>query len=93
MKTRQNESGFGHAIVLLVIVMVGAVVVLAGTKVMAAKPLDNFQGHAPIHVKRFSASGPVGLDPATIKSIYKLSGSGSGTIAIVDAFDYPTALI
>jgi subtilase family serine protease len=42
-------------------------------------------------------TGPSGLSPATLRSVYNLpsaitSTSGSGVIAIVDAYDYPTAL-
>jgi subtilase family serine protease len=57
----------------------------------AAKPLDNFQGHPPIHVHRHSSAGPVGLDPATVRKAYNLTGTGSGTIAIIDAYDNPNA--
>src|SRR5262249_18933924 len=34
---------------------------------------------------------PPGCGPADLASAYNLSGSGTGTIAIVDAFDYPNA--
>jgi len=44
------------------------------------------------------ATSPSGLSPATIRTVYSLpatvspgSGGGAGVIAIVDAFDYPTA--
>jgi subtilase family serine protease len=38
-------------------------------------------------------SGPSGMTPAKIRTAYNLpSTGGSGIIAIVDAFDYPTAL-
>lgn len=55
-------------------------------------PLDQFQAHPPIHVHRHSSVAPVGLDPVAIKSAYNLPVTGgSGTIAIIDAYDYPTA--
>ena len=39
-----------------------------------------------------AASGtPSGLNPADIRDAYKLSASGNATVAIVDAFDDPTA--
>jgi len=43
------------------------------------------------HVKRHSLTGPIGLSPSVVKSVYDLSsaGSGSGTIAIIDAYDSP----
>src|SRR5262245_51160355 len=34
---------------------------------------------------------PTGFGPADLASAYNLSGSGTGTIAIVDAFGYPNA--
>lgn len=51
--------------------------------------------HHPLHVRPYASSSPTGLSPATIKGVYNFSTSstaGSGkTIAIVDAFDDPTA--
>jgi subtilase family serine protease len=51
--------------------------------------------HHPLHVRPYASSSPTGLSPATIKGVYSFSTSstaGSGkTIAIVDAFDDPTA--
>jgi subtilase family serine protease len=67
-------------------------VTLSVAPAFAAAPLDGFSAHPPIHIKKHASASPVGLDPATIKAIYNLSGSGSGTIAIVDAYHYPTAL-
>ncbi len=47
------------------------------------------------HAQPFASSSPTGLSPATIKSVYSFSTSstaGAGaTIAIVDAYDDPTA--
>ena len=40
-------------------------------------------------VKTFAA--PSGLGPSELTSAYKLSGSATATIAIVDAYDYPNA--
>lgn len=38
-----------------------------------------------------NASSPQGLNPADIQSAYKLSGSSTATVAIVDAYNDPTA--
>jgi len=38
-----------------------------------------------------NASSPQGLNPADIQSAYKLSGSSTATVAIIDAYDDPTA--
>src|SRR6266550_3571261 len=51
-------------------------------------PLDNFQGHPPIHINRHSTSAVVGLSPQQLYPVYHLTGSGgTGTIAIIDAYD------
>ncbi len=57
-------------------------------------PLDSFQGRPPIHLRNPqnpSTGTPVGLTPTQVRAAYSLTGSGAGTIAIVDAFDYPSA--
>ena len=38
-----------------------------------------------------NAASPSGLNPADIQSAYKLSGSSTGTVAIVDAYNDPNA--
>lgn len=68
---------------------------LAGpATVAAASTHEHYAGH-PIHVRPNATSGPTGLSPATIKSAYNFPTSltaGAGkTIAIVDAYDDPTA--
>jgi subtilase family serine protease len=50
-----------------------------------AQTLVNNNGVTP------NASSPQGLNPADIQSAYKLSGSSTATVAIVDAYDDPTA--
>src|SRR5438105_953485 len=45
-----------------------------------------------IPARRGGATSPAGETPASIRPIYNLPASGgSGTIAIVDAYHYPTA--
>ena len=67
------------------------IVPLAVQPVFADTPNSNaVQTRTFYHVKRHSSASPVGLDPATIKSVYNLSGAGTGTIAIIDAYDSPT---
>jgi len=47
--------------------------------------------HTGFHIKNAATSGPTGLSPIQIKSAYNLPQTGgSGTIAIVDAYDDPT---
>ena len=50
-----------------------------------AQTLVNNNGANP------NASSPQGLNPADIQSAYKLSGSSTATVAIIDAYDDPTA--
>jgi subtilase family serine protease len=45
-----------------------------------------------IHVRPQQSAGPAGETPQSIRPVYNLASvGGSGIIAIVDAFDYPTA--
>lgn len=64
----------------------------AGT--LAAGPVEHYATH-PLRVKPNASSSPTGLSPAQIRSAYGFSASlsaGAGkTIAIVDAYDDPTA--
>lgn len=92
MNLFKNQSGVALLAELALFALLAVAVIFTATKVLAAKPLDNFQGRPPFHVRRHSTGGPVGLSPATIKSVYNLAnaGNGSGTIAIVDAYDAPT---
>jgi subtilase family serine protease len=66
--------------------------VLAGPA--SATPVERY-AHHPLHVRPGATTSPTGLSPATIKSAYGFSTSltaGAGkTIAIVDAYDDPTA--
>jgi len=72
-------------------IFVAAFLLIVGDA-QADKPLDNFQGKPPFHVKKNVTNSPTGLSPAQIKTIYHLpSSGGSKTIAIIDAYDYPTA--
>jgi kumamolisin len=82
----QNENGQSHA----------AVLIPASTMEL---PEDvGLRAHTN-HLIRFDArperpgaSGPSGETPVSLRAVYNLpSSGGGGVIAIVDAFDYPTA--
>src|SRR5712671_6432700 len=80
----QSENGQSHA----------AVLIPAST---IERPEDvGLRAHTN-HLIRFEGKpggggSPSGETPASLRSVYKLpSTGGSGVIAIVDAFDYPTA--
>src|SRR6267378_3102274 len=80
----QSENGQSHA----------AVLIPAST---IERPEDvGLRAHTN-HLIRFEGKpggrgSPSGETPASLRSVYKLpSSGGSGVIAIVDAFDYPTA--
>jgi subtilase family serine protease len=71
-----------------------ASVLVAPTAAPAAAPPEHY-AHHPIRVRPNAATSPVGLVPAQVKSAYgfptsSTAGAGS-TIAIVDAYDDPTA--
>src|SRR5579871_6126050 len=61
------------------------------SSVEAAYRFGDFQGRPPIHVYRAGGATPQGMTPAQIKKIYRLpAGGGTGTIAIIDAYDAAT---
>jgi subtilase family serine protease len=69
---------------------------LAAPGLAAASSTHEHYASHPIHVMGvYASSSPTGLSPATIKSVYNFptsSTAGAGkTIAIVDAYDDPTA--
>ena len=70
----------------------GVGVVGAGIhKAEAAYRFADFQGRPPLHIYRAAAAKPAGMTPAEIKAVYNLpSTGGTGTIAIVDAYDDAT---
>ncbi len=71
----------------------------AAAAVCPGSPLDSARCHALVvtdaHGNPDATTSPTGLSPATIKSVYSFSTSltaGAGqTVAIVDAYDDPTA--
>ena len=71
-----------------------AVVALLIPATTVASPLERHASH-PLHVKPLATTSPTGLSPAKVKSAYGFSTAataGAGmTIAIVDAYDDPTA--
>lgn len=57
----------------------------------AAYRFTNFEGAPPIHIYRAAEAAASGITPAQIKKIYNLpSTGGTGTIAIIDAYDDPS---
>lgn len=57
----------------------------------AAYRFADFQGRPPLHIYRAAAAKPAGMTPTEIKTVYNLpSTGGTGTIAIIDAYDDPT---
>jgi subtilase family serine protease len=86
MKTRRIAS----------VLSVTAALFVAPTVSATAAPMhtEHYATH-PLKVRPNASKSPTGLSPATIKSVYNFSTSttaGAGkTIAIVDAYDDPTA--
>jgi subtilase family serine protease len=71
-----------------------ALVVTGPAAVVASSTHEHYASH-PLHVKPNASTSPTGLAPATIMSAYgfptsQTAGAGT-TIAIVDAYDDPTA--
>ncbi len=62
------------------------------TFALHSRQLDEFTATTPHHLHGATTGGPTGLSPAVVRGIYNLPASGgSGTIALIDAYDYPTA--
>jgi subtilase family serine protease len=59
----------------------------------SAQPTNDWSAHTTLRVHRAATSAPTGLSPTQIRTAYNLpSTGGTGTIAIVDAYDDPTVL-
>jgi subtilase family serine protease len=59
--------------------------------ISSAQPTNDWSAHSMLRVHRAATSGPTGLSPAQIRAAYNLpSTGGTGTIAIIDAYDDPT---
>lgn len=76
------------------LVLASATSVGAISQAGAGQQLEHY-AHHPLRVRPNASSSPTGLSPSTIKSVYAFStistvGAGK-TIAIVDAYDDPTA--
>jgi len=62
----------------------------AGTAI-AAYRFSDFNGKPPLHIRYAAQKAPAGITPDQIKKAYKLPlTGGTGTIAIIDAYDDPT---
>jgi subtilase family serine protease len=57
------------------------------------QPINGLAAYSMLRVHRAATSGPTGLSPQQIRAAYNLpSTGGTGTIAIIDAYDDPTVL-
>ena len=57
----------------------------------ASYHFSNFKGKPPVHIFKSAKAAPAGIAPSEIKKIYKLPATGgSGTVAIIDAYDDAT---
>ena len=88
------------AVLLIALEVIGSPVASAGSSARVCGPAgaDSARCHAQVLADRIgnlASTSPTGLDPTTIKAVYGFSTSataGAGqTIAIVDAYDDPTA--
>lgn len=53
-------------------------------------PMASASSHGPSLFRMLS--GPAGFHPQDVRNAYSVSGYGSGAIAIIDAYNFPTAL-
>jgi subtilase family serine protease len=82
-----------HRILIGCMLIVTLLLVLAGLGAASPNNAQEPKCHTTIHIRQpLATSGPVGLVPTQIRSAYNLpSTGGSGTIAIIDAYDDQTA--
>ena len=98
--TRRLAVFLASIVFLIALELIGSPVASAGGPVQVCGPagLDSARCHAqvlPDRIGDLASTSPTGLSPATIKAAYGFSTSstvgGGKTVAIVDAYDDPTA--
>src|SRR4051794_10957019 len=91
---RADPAGGAHRMKKALAVVPLALTLLLPGIAGAAAPADHYANH-PIRVRPNASVSPTGLSPATIKSVYSFATGATAaagrTIAIVDAYDDPTA--
>ncbi|SRR6266568_269262 len=96
MGKKFHKYSFFIALIFLVFILFGSLPfskLVFGQSTTGAThgPLDTFEGHPPVHIKGHATAAPVGLSPQQLYPVYHLTASGgSGTIAIIDAYDDPS---
>ena len=80
------------ACLLVLCALIGSNMQVLGTRSVSAAP-NGWSAHPTFRIRQPFANAPAGLSPTQIRVAYNLpSTGGQRTIAIVDAFDDPTAL-
>ena len=85
----------GYTLIIFTLLLLQGVIAVLPAPVGAAhvEPPNGWSARPPMHIGRAQTASPTGLSPTQIRVAYNLpSTGGSGTIAIVDAFDDPTVL-
>jgi subtilase family serine protease len=98
--SRRLAVFLASVVFLIALELIGSTVASAGGPVQVCGPagVDSARCHAqvlPDRIGNFASGSPTGLAPSTIKSVYSfptsLTAGGGKIIAIVDAYDDPTA--
>jgi subtilase family serine protease len=91
IRTQSRRSILSVAILHTFLIFSLFTLLVPGAKVQASYHFANYEGRPPIHIFGSANSKPSGLTPAQVKNIYNLpTTGGSGTIAIVGAYDDAT---
>lgn len=97
--TKQKIRTAGAALIVSALLVAGiATIVFVPLPFLPPVPIAegayrfaNFEGKPPIHIYKTALASPSGMAPAEIKKAYGLpSTGGTGTIAIIDAYDDPS---
>jgi len=88
----KSLKGMGSSVWALVLVLLVVSSLVLSTPTSLAKSSNSWMAHPTFHLRDKASSLAVsGLSPTQIRAAYNLpSTGGSGTIAIVDAYDDPT---
>ncbi len=88
MANKKRKIAAGATAVLVAVFLTAR---LPAAPAAAAYRFSNYKGRPPIHIYRAAQKSPSGVAPSVIKKIYNLPPQGgSGTIAIIDAYDAAT---
>ena len=86
----ENRNRPSHVLNAIVIALFLISSIIISTPVSQADPNKVWSAQTYFHIRKQATTSPTGYAPDIIKGFYNLPDGGSGTIAIIDAYDCPT---